>query len=235
MKVKWWIENFCSSCTFQPLSMSAKPLELSCWLNKGFPAFKNRTKSWWFNEKKTFFPRKKNSQPEWKSRKWKVMMSWSGGIWHWDLSWRNFHLILLFLIPSTTSEKWRVRKRFNFCFDWNWTKIKWNHLKLVFKEQRENGRTEKKNHRENFLQLQKEHIFIVLFYILKINWRFSHKIAALYSTYFVYHFIHHDKLHTYERVKKGFSIEKWYECLMWSFFVFSFSFASHEHVTMEHF
>lgn len=88
-------------------------------------------------------------------------------------------------------------------------------FKLLFKSEKRKEKETKKI-TENFLQHENEHIFIALLYILEINWRFSLKIAALYSTYFVYHSIHHDILHTYERVKKGFNIEKWYECLMWS-------------------
>lgn len=162
--------------------------------------------------------------PEWKVESERGFIKWK------ILTLKICHEKILFHPFSPTTE--REKKRFNFCFDWNWTKIKWNHLKLLFKNEARKKKKTKKNHRKNFLQHENEHIFIALLYILEINWRFSLKIAALYSTYFVYHSIHHDILHTYERVKKGFNIEKWYECLMWSSSHFSLFLA---HVTTEKF
>jgi hypothetical protein len=59
-------------------------------------------------------------------------------IWHWDLSRGKLSFDPFFFHSSLCllHKKEMKEKRLSFCFDWNWTKIKWNHLKLLFKRWR---------------------------------------------------------------------------------------------------
>lgn len=109
------------------------------------------------------------------------------------------------------------KKKVQLLFRLKLNKNKMKSFKIAFQAQRnETKRRRRKNHRNFFLlQHEKETYFYRSFIHLGNKLKIFSQIAALYSTYFVYHSIHHDILHIWEG-EKGFNIEKWRKCLMWS-------------------